>query len=271
MAEITKKQHFIPRFYLKNFSDNGKTMYRYDKSTGNIASVSINSVCYQDYLYEFKDENDNLLLCNFNENMLSTYERRFSIALNSIKNKVENRSICNPYCFLTSKEKKSLSLFAAIQIYRSPDIIKEVEKGLDQIWGECLEKNSSRNAALMATLPFYKQISEMDNYEIMSLSKNLLNMSFFIGYTNNDVILTSDNPVIMSYCNNPKDIDEVIFPLTSNLVLYMQKNEKSQKNSKNRLCYMESSFVNYINNATMSRCRRWFFSKVPFGENFTIK
>lgn len=271
MAEITKKQHFIPRFYLKNFSDNGKTMYRYDKSTGNIASVSINSACYQDYLYEFKDENDNLCYCNLIENKLSKWEHEFSIVINSIKNKAKDKRNCKTNCFLTSNEKDILSMFIAIQNYRYPYYLKELEGKYEQEWGDVLEKNSCRNAALIYSLPLYKSFYEVKKHEIISLFKILRNMSFIIGFTNNDTFFTSDNPIIMLYENNPNDIVEVTFPLTYNLVLYMFKTEKSPKSFKNKLCCIDKENINTINNHTISRSTRWIFSKVPFGENFTIK
>ncbi len=271
MTKITKKQHFIPRFYLKNFSDNGKTMYRYDKATENIASVSINSVCYQDNLYEFKDENDNLLYCNLIENILSTWEHEFSIVINSIKNKAKDKRNCKTNCFLTSKEKEFLSFFITVQNYRDPYYINELEEKFEQTWGDVLEKNSCRNAALIESLPLYKSIDEVKDHKIISLFKILRNMSFIIGFTNNDTFFTSDNPITMIYDTNPNDIEEVTFPLTSNLVLYMFKTEKSPKSFKNKLYCMDKDNINYINKLTISRCTRWIFSKVPFCENFTIK
>lgn len=266
MPQITKKQHYIPRFYLRNFSNNNKMIYQYDVSTDNSSFVSINSICYQNYLYEFKDENDELIYCNWIENILSKWEKEFSIIINSIKNKAKNKRNCKTRCFLTSKEKDFLAFFISLQSQRGSYYIKEIENKLEEKWGDVLEKNSCRNAALIASLPIYKPFNEVKDHKIISTFKTLRNMSFIIGFTDNGVFFTSDNPITMIYENNPNDIEEVIFPLASNLVLYMLKMEKSKANFKNRLYPMDENNINYINNVTISRCTRWIFSKNTFND-----
>lgn len=47
-----KKHHFVPRFYLKNFSADGKSIYTYNiPSQKSIPKAKLKNQCYRDYLY----------------------------------------------------------------------------------------------------------------------------------------------------------------------------------------------------------------------------
>lgn len=50
------KQHFVPRCYLKRFSDNEKYIYTYDKTTSKSYNASLMSVCCEDDMYSLSDE-----------------------------------------------------------------------------------------------------------------------------------------------------------------------------------------------------------------------
>ena len=51
MAE-KKKQHYVPRFYLKRFSSDGKSINLYNlKSSKTILQANLKNQCYRDYFY----------------------------------------------------------------------------------------------------------------------------------------------------------------------------------------------------------------------------
>lgn len=50
------KQHYIPRCYLKRFSDNDKSIFAYDKTTSKSYRASLMSVCCEDDMYTLSDE-----------------------------------------------------------------------------------------------------------------------------------------------------------------------------------------------------------------------
>ncbi|MCR4619507.1 MAG: DUF4238 domain-containing protein, partial [Paludibacteraceae bacterium] len=50
------KQHFVPRCYLKRFSDNEKYIYTYDKTNSKSYRASLMSVCCEDEMYTLSDE-----------------------------------------------------------------------------------------------------------------------------------------------------------------------------------------------------------------------
>lgn len=45
------KQHYIPRCYLKRFSDNDKSLFTYDKLQSKVYPASMMSVCCEDDMY----------------------------------------------------------------------------------------------------------------------------------------------------------------------------------------------------------------------------
>ena len=49
------KQHYIPRCYLKRFSDNDKSIFTYDKQQSKAYPASMMSVCCEDDMYSISD------------------------------------------------------------------------------------------------------------------------------------------------------------------------------------------------------------------------
>lgn len=56
MAKQTKKQHYIPRCYLKWFSSDGKSIHTYDKKLSKKYDAPMMSVCFERDLYTISDE-----------------------------------------------------------------------------------------------------------------------------------------------------------------------------------------------------------------------
>lgn len=56
MGKQTKRQHYIPRCYLKRFSSDAKSVYAYDKKLSKTYQTSIMSVCYENNIYTISDE-----------------------------------------------------------------------------------------------------------------------------------------------------------------------------------------------------------------------
>lgn len=50
------KQHYIPRCYLRQFSNNKKSIYTYDKQHSKKYNASLMSVCCEDDIYTFSEE-----------------------------------------------------------------------------------------------------------------------------------------------------------------------------------------------------------------------
>jgi hypothetical protein len=49
-----KKQHFVPRFYLENFTDAKNSIYAFDKITGESFSTTTENIAHQKYFYDYE-------------------------------------------------------------------------------------------------------------------------------------------------------------------------------------------------------------------------
>ena len=47
-----KKQHYVPKWYLRNFSSNGKTIYSYDKVNGKSYPTNVNDIAQENCFYD---------------------------------------------------------------------------------------------------------------------------------------------------------------------------------------------------------------------------
>ena len=56
MGKETKKQHYVPRCYLKRFSRDGRSINTYDKKLSKTYQASMMAVCYEDSLYTLSDK-----------------------------------------------------------------------------------------------------------------------------------------------------------------------------------------------------------------------
>ena len=83
--KMTRKQHWVPRFYLRHFADSSERLYAYSKSSGDFYRTKTENVCSKRDLYEVKhsdikaDSDDRYYAQNFIEARLSEDESRISV------------------------------------------------------------------------------------------------------------------------------------------------------------------------------------------------
>ena len=119
-ANITKRQHFVPQFYLKQFTDAEGYLYCYRKTNKNIFHARPYDICFKKYGYEVKRavSGQEFLLPNEIEKMFCSLEREYS----SILQNVVNKSLLNSNgttLICTSKEKEILASMVANFITRN--------------------------------------------------------------------------------------------------------------------------------------------------------
>lgn len=130
------KQHFIPRCYLRRFSDNDKSIFAYDKTTSKSYNASLMSVCCDDDIYTLSDEyvKNTREETGGNINNLSIekdyfakeVERHYSKLLNQIDEIKDEWISGKNHYRLNFYEKKELALQIATQYLRHP-LIGEAE------------------------------------------------------------------------------------------------------------------------------------------------
>lgn len=143
----TKRQHYVPQFYLRQFEDKDGFLWVYDKRDKKEFKCRSENICQEKLLYETKWENadENLgkyVLFNDIEHLFSEKEGKYAQVISRVL------KVCTPQqkknvLICSSDEKKLLAEFAVNLYVRNPWIMKVFE--LDHIPEE-LEGNQELQA-----------------------------------------------------------------------------------------------------------------------------
>ena len=112
------KQHYIPRCYLRQFSNNKKSIYTYDKQHSKKYNASLMSVCCEDDIYTFSEEfvkrNKEEGNCTINrlsietDHFAHTVKPHYIQLIKQIKENKEERVTEKDHYILKKKKKKNL-------------------------------------------------------------------------------------------------------------------------------------------------------------------
>ena len=263
--EYTVHEHYIPVFYLKQFSPDQEKIFEYDVLNGRNGQlnnpVPIRSICREKNLYEFKDLSGNFAYRNLIEKRFQLYEGEFSKVFRSIRSKTHYEVNYDTRCFLNKYEKAMLIFFLSTVILRNPDILRVAQETAKEFFGDQLSGTEAKNLALLTCLPIYKDIDVQGRNILNSVMQWFENMSFQIGCAEKELLWTSDNPVILFGESCPVKPEQVFMPLSPKLVLFMKSMEKTNKECYNRLVSLENQDVEFINEHIVMHSKRWIYSK----------
>ncbi len=266
--EITKKQHYVPRVYLKGFSSDKIRVWSYSLcpiDDGKL--VPIESVCRENYLYEPRDKNGELSSPNRIEKVLSGLEGKYAANLRRLENMAVHKENYKIACFLSSEEIAFWKLFVVVQMMRMPSTLESAYEVSERyLMGEQLSKNEAHAAALAYCLPFFSELKSDDKNVLTAFLRPMLNMSIVIGVDEQESIFASDNPV---YCYSPEseridsiqEYGRIVMPLTSKLVLVMFGGEEKRLFGRNRLIPLATEDLDAIKRSVAYSARDRVFSK----------
>lgn len=258
----TVREHYIPQFYLRNFSSDQKRIYQYEIGSNKPSKlVPIESVCCVDDLYEFKNDDGEITDRNRIEKAFAVFEGEFHNVISSIVSKARHTENLYTPCFLTQKEKAMLVFFLATSVLRTPTMVDEAQKAALKFFGDTISKQDARNLVLQELFPIYKELNGDDKNALYPTLKWFENMSFHIGVTWWDCLVTCDRPVIVRGNHKVFQPEGVLFPLTPNLALTMLTIKKTRACNRNKLAYLDGYSINVLNSEIIANCNRWIFSK----------
>lgn len=123
---VTKKQHYVPQFYLRGFSEASGTLAVLDKGSGagKLYRANVRDVCEKNYLYETPSNDPDwpagrFVSPNYKEEMLSKEEKQFAEAL---KDAIDVCKQGVPSPVDTRERVAELSHFIASLIVRNPEV-----------------------------------------------------------------------------------------------------------------------------------------------------
>lgn len=262
----TVKQHYISQFYLRGFSDDEIYIYRYDiQDKKNVKQVPINSICYEKNLYEFKNTDGEYIERNIVEDRLAILEGKISEVINEIdRNSTEPRNYMTG-SFLSKEQKAFLISFATIQILRVPEIIKLVSEEISREFNVESE-DISNNYAISTCLPIFKTLNPEEKSVFWGVMEWFNDMTFAIGVTNSEPFVTSDRPCCLIMHPEKEKLekfipDEIVFPLSSKLILLMHPYNDDNIKKRNRLVKLPIDYVRRYNKRIIDGGCRYIYSK----------
>lgn len=263
MDKQTIKEHYVPQFYLKQFSDINGLLHIYDFKQKKIYTQKPKNVCYEKNLYEteWMDANPKLgkfVLPNDIEKTYCKYEREFSAVLNKII-----QCVPSPYpsaLILHGKEKEVFFRFIVNLILRNPRNMNSLNLGeiepddinnIEMIKLRNLLDDIGFGGANSVYLAAKKKImltEEMeDNFpKICYEDLKKLNYSFF--YAQDYEFITSDVPVCVGDDSIITEENKTcIYLALSPRVAVVFGNYKNSKKFRNRMTIINRKIVEKFN------------------------
>ncbi len=113
MNKKVKKQHYVPRFYLNNFTSSDDNIFVYDKVAGKVFNTGVKNIACERYFYDsVKFENEQYL-----EKHYSLLESEFALFYSDFISKIESSEKEN----ILKSDKKIFSRFLVLQIDRTKE------------------------------------------------------------------------------------------------------------------------------------------------------
>lgn len=268
-----KKQHYVPRFYLKHFaSEKEEQVQVYDKiNTKSFSSNVINIAC-EKYFYDNEIIDNTANVEQFLEKFFHPAENSASKYLNILIDQLDN----NHFTEIDIKLKKVFSEFLALQLIRTREQ-KEIQGQLiDTIFQAINEK--SETEYLLNTNEDKKRLfflsSIMNPELIKTLTDNLINHMWFIYESKcSKKFITSDHPLVKrSHSQNRINVNgigstgiEIAWPLSPEYILVIMErtfHKGLEKNEGKRLSTIKPDDVEYYNQLQVIHSYRQLYSKV---------
>lgn len=257
----TVKEHFVPQFYLKNFTTEKNLLYVYDLERKTFFTQKPKNICYENNLYETKWENVNPKLGNFVlqndiEKTFCGYESDYANVLTKIL------KVCNPYqnpnaLILHGNEKESFFRFVVNLIVRHPhnmeelslnkidennDKISQIRSLLDNMgFGGIESLCYAANKKVMLTY-------EVENSFPYACLETLKKLDYTFFYAKKSYFITSDCPVCVGEDPVVDNNDQIsIYFVLSPKVAVIFGNYPHGHNFRNRMIPIDIKKVETFN------------------------
>ena len=254
-----KKQHYVPQFLLKNFSNDRGLIWYYDKHLKIIREKGAGGVAFEEYFYD--------KIPGVKEGSLEyTYQRAETHAAPIIQKIITQ----NTLSILTLDEKVALAMFIAMQLNRTKKALKNTERMQSEFWGPIKEFAKSTGAQLDSEPGPAKDfwLSTIEN--IPRYTEILLKKTWCLGCSNGE-FYTSDHPVVKGNYKNramsevrgvlglDSDGIEIYFPLTPSLILSILC-EKSYAQPNDPVQQFKAENILYVNHLQIKQSDRFIFA-----------
>lgn len=250
--QITKKQHFLPRFYLRNFTNSEGRLICLKRNTDEIFQCKPKNICKDKFLYETPDENgQGYILLNDIENKFSHdesyYNKLLNLLLSENCNLQENRDQIND--FVSTLLLRNPKTFPGDGINGFPsDFLNKEAVWNCKLLLEDLGMNISIISIIKHTFKEIRLDKEFNGgYNIPTLLANALSSIYVVLLVSKDFkFLTCDLPVLFEFDDLGNAINNLFLPISPHHGLLFS-NHDSLKSYNNKYREVSNSTVNRIN------------------------
>jgi hypothetical protein len=269
-----KKQHYVPQFYLKRFSDNGKTIFVFDKESKVVRKANISDVAEQRFFYDFPKEIAENADIQMFEKVFAKAEQRFKEVLEQF--------IESPEREITLKQKHEISPHIAMQWMRTKEFRETIIEGYEKVGQANIELLMKINYPNISPdcYPKFSLKRERDFlYHEMFMSKRIhyavinsfLNHIWTVGINETSrYIYTSDNPVVWrAHINDvftggmaplSKGV-QIMYPIDNKHVLILKERTffKKDEDYENKFIKLTSEEIDNFNTLQVIQSYRQVF------------
>lgn len=254
-----KAQHYVPQFYLRNFSTNQNGNYKiwcFDKSTLRSFQTNPKNVAQENRFYDFENEEGESVSL---ENQLSIMEKEFKDAIYEICSDPSQNTL--------ETNKLALANFIAIQISRTPMFGKELED-MEIGTNKRLERDG-----IQLPRSTLNEVKQMQAWKIQYLAPQISNILLgkkwivsknFLGKP----FLTSDNPTF-NYNQNESPFMSNLGLLSKGVEVYTTLSPQlailqcDLEDNQHLPTVVETTLpvVEFVNSGQVINSQRYLFSK----------
>lgn len=230
-----KAHHYIPRYYLKGFteSQSGSIIWVYEKGKQRRFRASINNVAHENYFYAIKRREGQR-----DTDAVETYlAEQVEEPANPVIQKIRN------YVLPTQDERVQLSLYMDVMLKRvpqhreriikaSPAVAASVNDRWDRAFDDAIRQQPERFATIEKNRELVRQIvarfaeSPPSETKVPRMSFRIARAFYemtwqFLTYRKQPVFVTNDNPLFFfEGIGIGKQESEITFPISSEIVLW---------------------------------------------------
>ena len=295
MEELTKKQHYVPRFYLKAWcKPNTEQIQIYDVKTDKIRPANIEDVASERYFYDieltdlFSEETINELSSQgrikanrvqaVEKALSSIVETPFSIYYNDVLSRAMKATpwVINNCVFIRLQERIEFAKYLAIQMIRTKEVRQDILNSAERIVQKLKSMGAPDEIAekCAVTKKGARRIQNrmlMDDKQLLKAASMFNNLTWVLGINRTGKkFYTSDNPIgrhghresVPKFISNV-GLDspgvEIFFPLSPDVILVMTDGRYHTHMLEKENRYVEinkESIVDYYNSILVMQAER---------------